>query len=62
MAGIAQPHALTQVIQDLEALENEKKSEKADEANEDARRELSEARTYVKEEQSKHREVLGSWI
>jgi hypothetical protein len=62
MAGIAQPHALAQVIRYLEALENEKKPEKADEANEDARRELTEVRTYVREERSKHREVLGSWI
>ena len=62
MAGIAQPHALTQVTRYLEALESEKKPEKADAANEDARRELAEVRTYVQEERSKHREVLGSWI
>jgi hypothetical protein len=62
MAGIAQPHTLTQVTRYLEALESEKKPEKADEASEDARRELTEVRAYVREERSKHREVLGSWI
>jgi hypothetical protein len=46
----------------LEALESEKKPEKADAASEDARRELTEVRAYVQEERRKHREVLGSWI
>ena len=62
MASIAQPHALTQVSRYLDALENEKKPEKADEAGEDARRELSAVQKYVREERTKHREVLRSWI
>ena len=62
MASIAQPHALAQVSRYLDALENEKKAEKADAAGEDARRELATVQKYVQEERAKHREVLGSWI
>lgn len=62
MASIAEPYALAEVGRYLEALESEKKPEKADEASEDARRELSEVRAYVREERTKHREVLRLWI
>jgi hypothetical protein len=62
MTSIAQPHALTQVSRYLDTLENEKKPEKANEASEDAHRELSAVRKHVKEERTKHHEVLRSWI
>jgi len=59
MASIAQPQAITQVSRYLEALESEKRP---DEAADDAQRELLEVRSYVKEERTKHREVLRLWI
>jgi hypothetical protein len=62
MANIAQPLAITQVSRYLEALENEKKPDEADKAKNEAKKELSEVKTYLKAERTKHREVLKSWI
>lgn len=59
MTSIAQPQAIAQGSRYLEGLEGEKGPE---EAADDAQKELQEVRAFVKEERSKHREVLRLWI
>jgi hypothetical protein len=62
MASIAQPQAIVQGNRCLEGLEAERKQNESKDMTLQAKREITEARAFVKEEKVKHREVLKTWI